>query len=192
MNLVSLIITAYDVRTYQISGAPTWAYSEAYDIAAKAPGDARLTNDRLRPMLQALLAERFGLKVRHGTKVMPVYALKVAKKGPKVKESSPDATTSVSYHMGAVTQMAFSKTSVAQFARGLSSFADRPVIDRTSLKGNYDLKLEWSSDDSQPAQDVGAPSLFTAIQEQLGLKLEPQNGPVEMLIIDRVEKPSED
>ena len=189
INVATMIIYAYDVKLYQISGATEWMYAEAYDIAAKAPTESTLTIEQVRPMLQALLADRFALKFHPGTKEMQVYALKIGKKGPKVKLSSPAATPSVNYRMGALSQMNFAKTSLPQFARALSNFADRPVIDRTNLKGNYDVKLEWNSDDAQP--DSRAPGLFTAIQEQLGLKLEAQKGPVEMMLIDHAERPSE-
>jgi uncharacterized protein (TIGR03435 family) len=141
-------------------------------------------------LLQSLLADRFHLQIHRDMKEMPVYALVPGKNGPKLKPSLPDAKASASARSGPVNAIMFSKASMAQFASTLSGFADRPVLDKTGLTGAYDLKLQWS-DDSQAAQDSGAPSLFTAVQEQLGLKLEAQRSPVEVLIIDQAERPTE-
>jgi uncharacterized protein (TIGR03435 family) len=186
-----LVIYAFDKKLDQISGAPEFMFTEGYDIAAKAASEATLTPAQVRPMLQALLADRFHLKVHYESKPLPVYALIVGKNGPKLKRSAPDAHASASTRVGPVIQAVFSKASMALLATGLSAFADRPVLDQTGLTGNYDIKLEWSGDDSQAAQDSGAASLFTAVHEQLGLKLEPRRAPVEVVVIDHAERPSE-
>jgi uncharacterized protein (TIGR03435 family) len=204
-SLRALILTAYDAQSYQISGGPAWldaVGTTLYDIAAEAPGDEPLTMERARPMLRALLAERFQLKLHRETREVPIYALTIGKGGSKLKESAPDAKASLRFLMGGLrARVEAPKESMAQLASYLSDEAGRPVVDQTGLTGSYEVKLEWIRDQPQaipgvapPAAappDVTGPSLFTAIQEQLGLKLEPKKGPIDMLIVDRAEKPSE-
>jgi uncharacterized protein (TIGR03435 family) len=189
-TLLDLIISAYHVRRDQISGAPGWASSEHYDLAAKAEGDREVTMDQIRPMLQALLADRFQLKVHRETKEVAMYALVVSKGGPKFKESLPTEDVSSRINADAAgMHMTVSKGTMAQLALRLSSNgAERPVVDQTGLTGSYTFKLEWVRGTS--ATDSDLPSLFTALQEQLGLKLEPTRGPSEVIVIDQAEKPS--
>jgi uncharacterized protein (TIGR03435 family) len=153
-------------------------------------------------MLQALLADRFRLKIHRETRELPIYALVIGKGGPKFKESAPDAKGTLGFLMGGVrASIRGSKMSTAQLAISLSREAGRPVLDQTGLSGNYEMTLEWIRDEPQviagsPGSavvppDLTGPSLFTAIQEQLGLKLEAKKGPIDMLIVDRAEKPSE-
>jgi len=211
--LSSLILEAYKVKLYQIAGAPDWMgggssfsdivarsrSADSYDISAKAEGDAALTRDQARLILQAVLADRFQLKVHRETKDLPVYALVLGKNGPKLKESAPDAKPGAGYNSGpGGVRMTNWKTTTTQFAAGLSLQADRPVVDKTGLTGFYDIALEWSRDDGQHSAlgvpretDDAGPSLFTAVQEQLGLKLETARAPIEVLVIDHAEKPSE-
>jgi len=193
MSLSNLITYAYDIKDFQVLGLPSWAESDRYDISAKAEGAGELTRDLARPMTQALLADRFQLKVRRGTKEMPVYALVVAKNGPKFKESGPDEQSLLrleSPGKGAV--MTVTKGSMAQLANQFSNRngVDRPVIDKTRLAGAYDYKLEWG-DNTGAGADADVLSIFTAIQEQLGLKLEKTTSAIEVLIVDYAAKPSE-
>jgi uncharacterized protein (TIGR03435 family) len=157
-----------------------------------------LTRDQARVILQAVLADRFRLKVHRETKDLPVYALAVGKKGPTMKESAPDVKFAAGFEMLPFARMTNRKTTMIQLAGFLSVYAGRPVVDRTGLTGSYDFTLEWNLDDVQqrePGVPGGAnparPSLFTAVQEQLGLKLEPSRAPIEVLVIDHAEKPSE-
>lgn len=190
ITLRELIEDAYDLRNDQILGGPGWIASDRYDIDAKAEGDAALTATltkvQQQQMLQALLADRFQLKVHREIKEMPVYALVVGKNGSKLKESSADAKgpnfvrgTTAGMHMEA------SKGTMENLARQLSLTAGRPVVDQTGLTGFYAFTLDWTS-----AADSDLPSVFTAVQEQLGLKLESQRAPVEMLIVDHADQPS--
>jgi uncharacterized protein (TIGR03435 family) len=193
MSLSNLITYAYDIKDYQVLGLPSWAESDRYDISAKAEGAGELTRDLARPMTQALLADRFQLKVRRGTKEMPVYALVLAKNGPKFKESAPDAQSLLtlgSRGKGAV--MTVTKGSMAQLANQFSkrNGVDRPVLDKTGLTGSYDYKLEWG-DNAAANADADVLSIFTAIQEQIGLKLEKTTSAIEVLIVDYAAKPSE-
>jgi uncharacterized protein (TIGR03435 family) len=192
MSLSNLVAYAYDLKSYQIVGSPSWADSDRYDIAAKADGEGTLTRDQVRQRLQPLLADRFQLKFHHEMKEMSVYALVAGKNGPKLKESAPDATTLLTLRStgNRTAEMTVSKGDMGQLARQFSNGngVDRPVLDRTGLSGTYDYKLTWAAD---PPPDSDAPSIFTALQEQLGLKLEPTKAPIDTLVIDHAEKPSE-
>jgi uncharacterized protein (TIGR03435 family) len=192
ITLNRLISLAYDVKTYQLSGGPSWAgdASTAFDIEARADGTP--SADQVHVMLQTLLAGRFHLKLHREMKDLPVYDLVVAKNGPKMKESAADATASVGVQGGATgsRQLTYTKVSMAELATGLASGAGRPVIDKTGLTGSYSFSLEWTLDGT-PADVATGPSLFTAVEEQLGLKLEPAKAPTEMLVIDHAEKPTE-
>jgi uncharacterized protein (TIGR03435 family) len=140
-------------------------------------------------MLQALLAERFQLAFHRTTKEMPVYWLVAGKKGPKLYEVKDDGGGA---QIGSDSAHRFSarNISVAQFAESLSreQQVDRPVLDGTGVAGIFNITLDFAAGDS--SDDASGPSIFTALQEQLGLKLEPGKGPVEILVIDRAEKPT--
>jgi uncharacterized protein (TIGR03435 family) len=145
-------------------------------------------------MLQSLLADRFKLKVHHETRPLSVYALVAGKSGPKFKPSTPEEPSVGRFNVnGRIETMTFTTVSMDDLADALTgSYSDRPIIDKTGLTGNYDIKLEATPQsritrDPQPA-DL---SIFTAVQEQLGLKLEPTKAPVDVLVVDHIEKPSE-
>jgi uncharacterized protein (TIGR03435 family) len=197
-----LIQEAYGIKNFQISGGPGWIGADLFDITAKAEGPA--TNfDQIKLMLQSLLAERFQLVMRPNTREMPVYALVVDKNGPKFKAASESGPGMMRIRRGLVVGQSMG---IGGLADQLSSFLGRVVVDKTALTGSYDLKLEWQPDENQvamfqamgvpegfgaPPPDGHGPSLFAALPEQLGLKLESQKGPVEVFTIERVEWPSE-
>ena len=192
---IGLIMEAYNLKNYQVTFAasvpqPDYTY---YDIVAKAEGNGAPTRNEFRQMLQTLLAERFNLKVHREMKEMPVYALVVGKNGPKFKESAPDATF-VSNHgvNGRNQNMTLSKATMESVADDIRNFLDRPVVDKTWLTGTYDVKMEatpgFTINNDPDLRDI---SIFTAVQEQLGLRLEAQKAMVEVLVVDHVEKPSE-
>src|SRR5262245_31234963 len=139
-------------------------------------------------MLQALLAERFKLKVHRETREMPIYILVVANNGSRLTPAKDDERPMVGGTGPG--RMQFQKTSMVTLAQNLSENLSQMVIDKTGLSGMFDFTLEWATDLSQPDPDR-RPSIFTAVQEQLGLRLESGKGPVEVLIVDGVEKPSE-
>ncbi len=186
-TLTDLIAYAYDLRDRQIVGAPDWLNQDRYDIVAKtngSPGD-----EPSRRLVQSILAQRFGLAVHRETNELPVYALMAGEDGPKFHESEtpPDGP-----HRARI-RMRMTNDSIEGFgvpmsmlARSLSDMTGRLVIDKTGLKGLYDFKVTAS----EMSRNSSVPTVFAAVQEQLGLKLEPQTGPVETLVIDRVEKPS--
>jgi uncharacterized protein (TIGR03435 family) len=201
VTVKSLIETAYGIKDFQISGGPGWMGSDLFDINAEAESPVHM--DQFATMLQSLLAERFHLIVRRETRQMPVYALVVAKTGPKVKGADQSAPPVFKIRRGLLVAP---KASTAELAFQLSNFLGQSVLDKTQLTGKYNLRLEWVPDENQvamfsamgvpegngaPAADWPGPSLFTAIEEQLGLKLESQKGPVEILTVERIEKPSE-
>jgi len=191
MSVNNLVGYAYDLKSYQVSGGPNWATADRWDIGAKGEGDGALTRDQVRKMIQALLADRFHVQLRRESTQTPVYALVVAgKAGTKLKESAPDAASRLSMSGNRTIQITTTKGSIEQLVAQLSGNLDRPVLDKTGLTGSYDYKLEWAPANSAAA-DLDVPSIFTAVQEQLGLKLESATAPIEVLVIDRVEKPSE-
>lgn len=200
VTVKSLIKVAYGIKDFQISGGPGWAGSDLFDITANAESPAHM--DQFALMLQSLLAERFQLIIRHETREMPVFALVIAKNGPKLTEASQSAAPVFKIRRGL---LAAPKANLAELAYQLSNFLGQSVLDKTGLTGKYDLKLEWAPDENQvamfsamgvpegngaPSPDWPGPSLFTALEEQLGLKLESEKGPVEILAIERIEKPS--
>jgi uncharacterized protein (TIGR03435 family) len=212
MTLKQLIVSGWQVLPSQISGGPQWVDSARYDISAKA--EKSFEEGDLPLMIQSLLADRFQLKIRREMKELPTYALVLANKGGKLgsglTESKPGSCTpadtskpppipkpgkqpAIGCGGVAVRLRGFAGESVpiSRFAWLLSRVLGRVVIDRTGLTGNFDVNLEWTLDDIQAASDGTGPSIFTAVQDQLGLKLESQKGPVEILIVERAEKPSE-
>jgi uncharacterized protein (TIGR03435 family) len=201
-SLLALITYAYELEPYQVVRGPKWLESDHFDIAARAEGEVTPTRPQVRLMLQQLLATRFQLKSHRETKQLPVFGLVVAKNGPKLRASAPDAESSFRIGgRGQVTVVTVTKGSVDQLAKQLCGTGlGRPVLDRTGLKGPFDFRLLWSRDQSldgpelEPASTAPGrpPTIFTALQEQLGLKLESQKGPVEVLVIDSAKKPSLD
>jgi bla regulator protein BlaR1 len=199
VSLKLLIQQAYNVKAFQISGGPGWIDSERYDLVAKADGDIS-GPAQLRPLLQKLLADRFQLTIHHDTKELPVYALVVGKNGPKFKESVANGPgPNIRMGRGVIDGQGMG---MEMLASQVSGQLGRTVIDRTGLKGQYEIKLEFTPEGSSqrgpadgpeasPPPDPTGPSIFTALQEQLGLKLESSKGPVEIIIIDRAEKPTE-
>jgi uncharacterized protein (TIGR03435 family) len=195
VTVLILMIAAYDVQNYQIAGAPSWLGNQFYEIAAKADGESTPTQAELRQMFQKLLADRFQLKIHRETRELPVYALIVGKDGPLMRESSPD--TRYSRMIPGTGQWKVSKVDMARLARDLTREVGRTVVDLTGLTGYYDFTLEWTPEQASPPTADGAalpnsggPSIFTAVQQQLGLKLESRKHPIDLLIIDHVEKPS--
>lgn len=190
VSLKKLIFESYGVKDYQVSG-PDWLGTEIYDITATVPSG--VTRDDVQAMIQSLLADRFQLALHRDTREMPVLALVVGKSGPKLQE--------VEFARGSTSASAGKFTAVTvpirNFTEFLSRQTGRPVLDMTGLKGFYSFTLSFTPDqaptapgpDSGPIAEsaVGA-SLFTAIQEQLGLRLEARKAPVEILVVDHAEK----
>jgi uncharacterized protein (TIGR03435 family) len=219
ISLKMLMTLAYHVQPFQVSGGPSWVESDRYDIEAKPesagdeepgkpPTDRQKQMDEQRKRLQALLEERCKLTTHRETRELPVYALVLAKNGPKLKESIGKGGKPNSHMMVGMGQLTAEQVPLSFLADTLSRQLGRIVIDRTGLTATYDFELHWTPDQSQsggfgggpggapppnmpPPPDPNGPSVFTAVQDQLGLKLESQKGPVEFVVVDHVEKPSE-
>jgi len=184
---------AYGVEEPHILGGPKWLDEARYNIEARAAGPAG--DSELATMLQSLLAERFKLAFHRERRALSGYALVLGKSGLKAKPSEPDTPSRTSSRWGIIEAAG---CSLAHLALKLSEVLHLPVADFTALPGEFDFKLEWTSDDmratppSTAAPDaVAGPSIFEALQEQLGLKLESRKVPAEVLVIDHAEKPSE-
>jgi uncharacterized protein (TIGR03435 family) len=199
--------SAYGIPDARIFGGPKWLASERFDIEAEMePSIAeqlrKLSRDQRKLQMQAafqqLLADRFHLQVHWDTRELPVYALVVAKNGPKLKApKTPEQGSGTSSGNGLIAGNSLTVAEIAQtLTQEASTELGRVVLDRTGIAGRYDITLKWTPDTSNDPTsgsspiDAG-PSLFTAIQEQLGLKLEPSKGPVQVLVIDNVDMPSE-
>jgi uncharacterized protein (TIGR03435 family) len=221
----------FGVEEDHLQGGPAWSKTSRFDIEAKvAPEDAArfkaLKLSEMRPMMVALLEERFGLKYHHETRDLPMYELVVAKGGVKMQASKPGTDSGgapppepgppptpgqppkLGRHMFLMRgkgHIESTGTDMALLARLLSEQLGRTVVDKTGLAGDFEYRLDWTPDDttaampksSNPApgdnsfaQDTGGPSLFTALEEQLGLKLESTKGPADVIVIDQLEQPT--
>jgi uncharacterized protein (TIGR03435 family) len=210
VTLRMLMTVAYRVQDFQISGGPAWVGSARFDVEARAE-NPNADPDQVRLMLQSLLKDRFKLKLRRETKESPIYALVAAKEGPDMKLSADQTSPSVNgpspqgtlnrgnIRIGAGSLVGNAVT-MALFTKMLSQRLDHTIIDRTNLTGRFDLRLQWTpgvgetpfdpgGNPLSPAADTSGPSIFAALQEQLGLELKSTKGPVEVLVIDHAEKP---
>jgi uncharacterized protein (TIGR03435 family) len=216
-TLKELMAFTYRLQQFQISGGPRWINSDRFDIEGKAE-DPNASFDQLRLMLQSLFEDRFKLKVHRETKESPAYALVIGKGGPRIKlsrDQSPDnvdgpAPPGAGPNHGAIRigvgNLVGNAVTLSWFASMLSPRLDRLIIDKTNLSGRFDIRLQWAPSAGEnlfevPTEiidmngvtlrpDPAGPSIFSAIQEELGLKLESTKAPVELLVIDHVEQPS--
>lgn len=186
-TLQFLVGMAFGVDNRNIEGGPNWFDSQRYDIEAKAEGDTPLTPKQFQPLLQQLLKDRFHLAIHHETAERPGYDLVLAKNGPQLRPGKTPA------RMGFITngRIWFESASMESLAHALPSVVGGPVADKTGIKGEYRLDLKFAPVD---ANDSSLPSVFTALEEDLGLKLvRDSKVPVDILVIDHVEKiPTED
>jgi uncharacterized protein (TIGR03435 family) len=202
-----MLMIAYRLKADQIIGGPTWVDTEGWDMTAKAERPS--SGDELHMMLQNLLKERFRLQFHHETKELPVYVLAINtsrdKSGAGMTPHQPQnaGDTWIDQRVEGVVHVKMSArfTPMDYFAWRLGQVLDRPVVDRTNLKGGYDFELTYTRElppnipegaliNGNPI-DTGGPTIFAALKQQLGLKLEPQKAPVEIMVIDHVEKPAE-
>jgi uncharacterized protein (TIGR03435 family) len=202
-SLAELIEFAYDVHAKQIVGGPDWIDSAKFDITGVPDKEGEPSYEQVKGMVQKLLAHRFQLKFHQEKKELSVYVLTVAKNGPKNLTKSAnqraDFSIPISPAPGGVSLSVRSGTMTNFAVFGLQgAVLDRPVLDQTGLKDRFDFSLTWMPDDSQfgghisiPPSGNSPPGLFTAIQEQLGLKLDAVKAPADVMVIDRAEKPSD-
>jgi uncharacterized protein (TIGR03435 family) len=186
-TLKRLVERAYSVKPFQVTG-PDWMENLRFDIVAKYPPETE--DDDRSIMLRTLLEDRFKLAVHRESKEMPGYALMIAKRGFKLKPVEPGGRSDTSSSGGRVRTLTAKNISMAHLADFISRNLDQMVVDRTGLEGAYDFELRWTNDDqnSSSTEADAAPSLFTALQETLGLRLQPQKVPTEIIVVDRVER----
>ena len=204
-NLNDLIAFAYGLHAKQIVGAPEWFGVDLYDIEGKPDAEGRPNSKQMQSMVQKLLADRFKLIFHHDKRELSVYVISVASGGPKMTKSTSGANDPSAFFFRNLGDLTVRNQTMADFATWMQSgVMDRPVVDQTGLTDRYDFQLKWTPDDSQfaqfrttgvtvppPTDDAKAPpSLYTAIQEQLGLKMGPAKAADDVIVIDHVEKPS--
>ncbi len=192
VDLVTLIKLAYGIHEKQIAGGPEWLEKNHYDISGVPDVPGVPSFKQTREMYQKLLADRFHLVFHRETREIPIYALTIARGGPKLKPAGPEETMNTGNSGGPGERMTkYRSMSMPNFALNMNLIEDRPVVDQTGLSGNFDFTLRWSTDVAHAGDADAAPSLFTAVREQLGLRLDAVKGPAEVFVIDHVERPSE-
>lgn len=193
MPVMTMLIFAYGMSPKQIVGAPDWVKSERWDVDGVPDVEGTPNVAQIQGMIQGLLADRFGLKAHHESREVAGYALTVAKGGPKIAKSQgdPNGLPRQNGHTNAGQRdIKFTNNTIHEFALALQFYMSEPVVDRTGLTGRWDFELKWTTDETSAPQENAAPGVFTAVQEQLGLKLESGKMPTDVLVVDAVERPS--
>jgi len=187
--LKKLLRIALSVEDDQITGGPGWVDSATYDIDAKTGGAGMIEPEQLRTLLRSLLDDRFQLKFHTVPKERTIYRLDVGKGGPKLKPHTGDGEQAMSMNGTATTNvMKATKVSMTDLAALLTRATRRTVEDHTGVAGTYDIQLEWARSDAADAQ---GPSIYSALEEQLGLKLNTAKGMVDSVVIEHLERPTE-
>lgn len=205
-NVYDLIAVAYGLHAKQIIGAPEWLATDLYDIDGKADASGKASNEQIAEMLQGLLTDRFALKFHREQRALSVYAIQAAAGGSKLRETAAGSNDPQRLVMSYSGDFYAGNMTMKQFASWMqTAVMDKPVVDQTGLNARYDFHLKWTPDDSQFAQFRGTngpvlprvdnnpnapPNLYTALQEQLGLKITVIRAIVDVMVIDHVEKPS--
>ncbi len=187
-----MMLFGYNVQRSQIAHAPGWVKTERWTVDGLADVDGEPNVTQLQAMVRKLLAERFGLKLHREQREMAVFALTVAKGGPKMTLDTSDPDGLPDQHGGhgsGWVMYRYRNTTMPELGLMLLGWVDRPIVDHTGLKGRYDLQLKWTTDEARATEPDAPPGLFTAIQEQAGLKLEPLKATADVLVIDKVERP---
>jgi len=193
VSLSTIVSVAYDIHRDQIIGAPAWFAKDKYDIQGVPDLPGQPSWAQQKKMLQKLLSDRFQLRFHREQRELSVYTVTVLKSGQKIEPTKSETTGLPNQNCnGGNSKMecSFINYSIILFAQSMQLVLPRPVIDHTNLTGKYDFNLTWTPDSIPNPTADAPPGLFTAVQEQLGLKLEPTKAPAEVLIIDHVERPS--
>ena len=200
-TLNDLIMYAYRVHTKQILNAPDWFDTDRFDITGKPDTPGQPSEKQTQVMMQKLLATRFGLKFHSDKRELSAFVLTVAKGGPKLEKSEGDPNMPSTFAFRGLGKLVFRDITMPNFASWMQSVLDRPVVDHTGLPGRFDGTLNWNPDETQfaifgppphPSTAPDAPpDLYKAIQEQIGLKLDAAKTPVSVMVLDHVEKPSD-
>ena len=194
--VAEMVLYAYSLLEQQLSGGPAWVYSrnlmgaDVYDVVAQGAGDSVPTDREFREMLQSLLQERFTLTLRRDMKPLPVFTLTVGPRGSRMKTAArdPNAPTFVWRAGRLENSYEANGMPISDLLFMLRMTTSRPVVDKTGLTGTYAFTLRYADD--PPPPEATAPSIFTAVQEQLGLKLDAATEPFEVFVIERVERPT--
>ena len=188
-----MLMVAYGLQKNQIVNAPDWVKTQSFYADGVPDTEGQPSVQQFQVMIRKLLEERFGLKAHKEQRVMEVYALRVGKDGPKLTptKSDPNALPNQNAHGGDGERfLRFTNVSLDDFALMMLYEVQRPLVNQTGLKGRYDFDLRFTNDEQRgPVDGSAAPGLFTAIQEQTGLKLEAVKAPADVLVIDKVERP---
>ncbi len=201
-SLKEIIGYGYMMNVRQIVGGPGWIESDKFDVEAEADSDAKLTQPVARAMVQQLLAERFHLAMHRDRKELSVYAVTAGSEAPKLTKSGGSEYGFGTIGIQAFGQMTVKNATMGEFANLLQRYVlDRPVLDQTGIEGRYDLMLQWTADDAQFNGRGGQlptlkssfepPDIFGAFREQLGLRLVAKKDLAPVVVVDRVERPTE-
>ena len=191
--VTTMLIFAYSMSPKQIFGVPDWAKSEHWDVDGLADVEGTPSLAQTQGMIRQLLSDGFGLKVHRETREVSGYVLTVAKGGPKIAKSqgAPNGSPRQNSHMNAGQRdIKFTNNTMNEFAQAMQFYISEPVSDRTALPGRWDFELKWTADEMRAPVEDAAPGVFTAVQEQLGLKLEPVKAPMDVLVVDSIQKPT--
>lgn len=206
MPMQQILCAAFNLEDDRVIGLPAWIKDQRFDIEARVdPADLPKYKDlnyhQRYAMIVSVLADRFSLKFHHETRVLAVFDLVVAKGGPKLTAAKPGPDGKVpdgGWSMGNG-RMDATATTIESLTAGLTQQVGHTIVDKTGLTGHYDFKLHWTPDDAPPVtgtdgtnagSDASAPALFTALQEQIGLKLESRKEPIDVIVVDHIDKPS--
>ncbi len=192
-RLSDIVSVAYAVHRAQIVDAPAWFDHDRYDIEG-VPDVAGYPDLRqMQGMLRKLLEERFQMKLRRDRRELPVYAIAVAKGGAKIRKSASDPNSlpdQTGYGQNGQQVVKFTNVAMSDVVLEMQGFLERPVVDTTGLQGRFDFTLTWTPSSAPASGETAAPGIFTAMQEQLGLRLQPTKAATEVLVVERVERPS--
>jgi uncharacterized protein (TIGR03435 family) len=194
-SVEKLMKWAYSIQAEQIIGGPDWLRQDKYDINGRPDQAGEPNLAQQREMIQKLLADRFGLRLHRETRELPVYAIRVAKGGPKLAPAAHPEGKPLEQsdsHRDANRLHNYESAPISYLITVEQLWSDRPLVDQTGLAGKYDFTLRYDADEAHNSDPNAPPGFFTAVQEQLGLKLEPTKAPVEVFVIDHVERPSAD
>lgn len=209
LSIAQLVPLAYQLEPYRVIGLPAWTRTELYEINAKTPA-VRQSGD-LWPMVRHLLEERFALRVHRETRPMPVYALSTRRADGKLGPDLRQVTRACDVKSADLAERCYTSDYLGTYSttgarwenvrRMLEALSGRPIVDETGLSGQFDAKLEWNPDLTRIPDGItgvsladleGRPTFVTAVREQLGLRLEPRTAPIEVLVIDAIERPVPD
>jgi len=193
-TVVSMICFAYAINDSQIVSAPKWFAEQHWDIDGVPDVEGEPNVNQYQRMVEKLLATRFGVKMHHDKRELSGYTLMIAKAGPKLAKSKSDPDAGMDengWGQGSQRYMAFTNSNMSDLTLCLQVAAGKPIINATNIEGRYDFTLHWTPNEARATEPNAAPGLFTAIQEELGLKLEATRGPTDVLVIDAATQPTQ-